>query len=157
MHERVGLTAYGSAEPHAGLLMAEQLPGCGRVTLGADKGYDQREFIEELRQMGITPHVAQNQKGRRSRVDQRTTRHPGYEISQRKRKRIEEVFRLDEDGRDAAPATTSWAGASGLGVHFGGGDVQLSTHADAHAEVCLKGEQRPELYVSRQTQQQLPR
>ena len=85
-------TAYGSAEPHAGLLMAEQLPGCGRVTLGADKGYDQREFIEELRQMGITPHIAQNQSGRRSRVDQRTTRHPGYAVSQRKRKRIEEVF-----------------------------------------------------------------
>jgi len=84
--------AYGSAEPHAGLLMAEQLPGCGRVTLGADKGYDQREFIEELRQMGITPHVAQNQSGRRSRVDQRTTRHLGYKVSQRKRKRIEEVF-----------------------------------------------------------------
>ena len=85
-------TAYGSAEPHAGLLMAEPLPGRGRVTLGADKGYDQREFIEELRPMGITPHVAQNQRGRRSRVDQRTTRHSGYEISQRKRKRIEEVF-----------------------------------------------------------------
>ena len=85
-------TAYGSAERHAGLLMAEQLPGCGRVTLGADKGYDQREFIEELRHMGITPHVAQNQSGRRSRLDQRTTRHPGYEVSQRKRKRIEEVF-----------------------------------------------------------------
>jgi len=84
--------AYGSAECHAGLLMAEQLPGCGRVTLGADKGYDQREFIEELRQMGITPHVAQNQGRRRSRVDQRTTRHPGYQVSQRKRKRIEEVF-----------------------------------------------------------------
>src|ERR1700720_2968030 len=48
-------TAYGSAEPHAGLLMAEQLPGCGRVTLGADKGYDQREFVEELRRMGVTP------------------------------------------------------------------------------------------------------
>ena len=85
-------TAYGSAEPHAGLLMAEQLPGGGRVTLGADKGYDQREFIEELRQMGVTPHVAQNQGRRRSRLDQRTTRHLGYEISQRKRKRIEEVF-----------------------------------------------------------------
>jgi IS5 family transposase len=85
-------TAYGSAECHAGLLMAEQLPGCGRVTLGADKGYDQREFIEELRHMGVTPHVAQNQGRRRSRLDQRTIRHPGYEISQRKRKRIEEVF-----------------------------------------------------------------
>src|SRR5438046_7019149 len=60
-------TAYGSAECHAGLLMAEQLPGCGRVTLGADKGYDQREFVEELRCMGVTPHVAQNQGRRRSR------------------------------------------------------------------------------------------
>lgn len=48
-------TAYGAAECHAGLLMAEKLPGCGRVTLGADKGYDQHEFIEELRQMEITP------------------------------------------------------------------------------------------------------
>src|SRR5438094_8794479 len=66
-------TAYGSAECHAGLLMAEQLPGCGRVTLGADKGYDQREFVEELRCMGVTPHVAQNQGRRRSRLDQRTT------------------------------------------------------------------------------------
>jgi transposase len=84
--------AYGAAECHAGLLMAEQLPGCGRVTLGADKGYDQREFIEELRHMEITPHVAQNQSRRRSRLDGRTTRHAGYEVSQRKRKRIEEVF-----------------------------------------------------------------
>ncbi len=83
-------TAYGSAECHAGLLMAEQLPGCGRVTLGADKGYDQQEFIEELRQMEITPHAAQNQSRRRSRLDHRTTRHLGYEVSQRKR--IEKVL-----------------------------------------------------------------
>jgi hypothetical protein len=48
------------------------------AALGADKGYDQREFIEELRQMEIAPHVAQNQSRRRSRLDQRTTRHPGY-------------------------------------------------------------------------------
>src|SRR6266550_959034 len=63
-------TAYGSAECHAGLLMAEQLPGCGRVTLGADKGYDQREFVEELRCMGVTPHVAQNQ-GREIKINTR--------------------------------------------------------------------------------------
>src|ERR1700730_442498 len=85
-------TAYGSAVPHAGLLIAEQRPGCGRVTLGVDKGYGQREFVEELRRLGVTPHVAQNQGRRRSRLDQRTTRHPGYQVSQRKRKRIEEVF-----------------------------------------------------------------
>src|SRR6266849_3654336 len=75
-----------------GHLMTEQLPGCGRVTLGADKGYDQREFVEELRRMGVTPHIAQNQGRRRSRLDQRTTRHPGYQVSQRKGKRIAEVF-----------------------------------------------------------------
>jgi len=137
-------TAYGSAEPHAGLLMAEPLPGRGRVTLGADKGYDQREFIEELRPMGITPHVAQNQRGRRSRVDQRTTRHSGYEISQRKRKRIEEVFGWMKTVGMLRQLRHRGAGASGLGVHFGGGNVQLSAHAHAQTEVCLKRAQQPE-------------
>ncbi len=72
--------------------MAETLPGAQRVTLGADKGYDTRDFIAELRHMHITPHVAQNRTKRRSAVDERTTRHVGYELSQRKRKRIEGVF-----------------------------------------------------------------
>src|SRR6266496_5329473 len=57
-------------------------------------------------------------------------------------------LRVDEDGRDAAPTTTSRVRASGLGVHFGGCDVQLSAHADTDAEVCLKSAQRPELHVS---------
>jgi IS5 family transposase len=72
--------------------MAEGLPGTHRVTLGADKGYDVHDFISELRRMAITPHVAQNVVNRRSAVDERTTRHEGYEHSQKKRKRIEEVF-----------------------------------------------------------------
>jgi IS5 family transposase len=63
-----------------------------RVTLGADKGYDAREFIAELRHMEITPHVAQNDTSRRSAIDERTARHTGYRLSQKKRKRIEEVF-----------------------------------------------------------------
>jgi transposase len=84
--------AYGSAERHAALLMAEGLPGTHRVTLGGDKGYDVQDFISELRRMAITPHVAQNDVNRRSAVDERTTRHAGYEHSQKKRKRIEEVF-----------------------------------------------------------------
>jgi transposase len=84
--------AYGSAERDAALLMAESLSGTHRVTLGADKGYDTREFIAELRNMEITPHVAQNDTNRRSAVDERTTRHAGYQISQKARKRIEEVF-----------------------------------------------------------------
>src|SRR3989449_4542869 len=84
--------AYGSAERDAALLMAEDLPGTHRVTLGADKGYDTHDFIAELRHMEITPHIAQNDRNRRSAVDERTTRHAGYQVSQKKRKRIEEVF-----------------------------------------------------------------
>ena len=84
--------AYGTAERDAALLMAEDIPGNGRVTLGADKGYDVHDFVGELRHMNITPHVAQNDTNRRSAIDQRTTRHGGYRVSQRKRKRIEEVF-----------------------------------------------------------------
>jgi len=84
--------AYGSAERDAALLMAEALPGTHRVTLGGDKGYDAREFIAELRHMEITPHVAQNDTNRRSAIDERTTRHAGYQLSQKARKRIEEVF-----------------------------------------------------------------
>jgi len=57
--------------------------------LGGDKNYDTQEFVRELRGMNITPHVAQNTTNRRSAVDERTTRHAGYEVSQRKRKRVE--------------------------------------------------------------------
>ncbi len=84
--------AYGSDERDAALRMAESLPGTNRVTLGADKGYDTRDWVAELRGMQITPHVAQNDTHRRSAVDERTTRHFGYQLSQRARKRIEEVF-----------------------------------------------------------------
>ncbi len=84
--------AYGSAACNAALLMTEGLPGIHRVTLGADKGYDTHDFIAELRHMEITPHIAQNDTNRGSEVDERTTRHAGYQVSQKKRKRIEEVF-----------------------------------------------------------------
>jgi transposase len=62
------------------------------ATLGADKGYDAKDFVMELRELNVRPHVAQNSSGRRSAVDRRTTRHPGYATSQRLRKRIEEAF-----------------------------------------------------------------
>ena len=62
------------------------------ITLGADKGYDAADFVNELRAMNVTPHVAQNTSGRRSAIDGRTTRHAGYAVSQRIRKRIEEAF-----------------------------------------------------------------
>lgn len=81
-------------EPMAALEMAMGLPGDGRKTLGADKHYDQGYLCEGLQEMKIAPHVAQNIHARKhtSAIDGRTTRHAGYEVSQRKRKRIEEVF-----------------------------------------------------------------
>jgi hypothetical protein len=87
------LEANGRAERDAALVMLEQIPDNGRVTVGGDKGFDTQEFVEECRRMNITPHVAQN-KGRRggSAIDRRTTRHTGYPESQKKRKRIEECF-----------------------------------------------------------------
>ena len=60
--------------------------------MGADKAYDTKDFVAETRNMHATPHVAQNNKGRQSAIDGRTTRHAGYAISQQKRKRIEEIF-----------------------------------------------------------------
>jgi len=87
------LQANGTAERHAAMLMLEQLPGDRRVTVGGDKGYDTKDFVAECRHMHVTPHVAQNVKRRGgSAIDNRTTRHEGYSISQRKRKRIEECF-----------------------------------------------------------------
>jgi hypothetical protein len=62
------------------------------VTVGADRGYDAADFIDELRYRNGTPHVAQNTTNRRSAIDGRTTRHPGYIANQRIRKRIEETF-----------------------------------------------------------------
>jgi len=83
--------ADGYGERYAALEMLEALPG-GRVTAGADKAYDYPEFVAELRHMTVTPHVAQNTTKRRSAIDGRTTRQAGYAVSQRKRKRIEEIF-----------------------------------------------------------------
>lgn len=83
----------GTAERDAAMLMAERLKGTGRVTIAGDKGYDTKDFVKEMRGMNVTPHVAQNLKHPGgSAIDGRTTRHSGYEISQSKRKRIEEVF-----------------------------------------------------------------
>jgi IS5 family transposase len=81
--------ATGRAEPEAALAMVQEIPGWQRVTLGADKGYDRKELVQELRDHRVTAHFARKQT---SIIDQRTTRHRGYAISQRKRKRVEEIF-----------------------------------------------------------------
>ena len=83
----------GHAERLAALEMIE--PWADRptaITLGADKGYDAADFVEDLRGLNVRPHVAQNVSGRRSAIDRRRTRHAGYTRSQRARKRIEEAF-----------------------------------------------------------------
>jgi len=87
------LEANGRAERDAALVMLEQVPGERRVTVGGDKGFDTQEFVAECRHMNVTPHVAQNTaRAGGSAIDARTTRHPGYAVSQKKRKRIEECF-----------------------------------------------------------------
>jgi transposase len=85
--------ATGTAERHAAMLLLEQIPGGHRVTVGADKAYDTKDFVCECRNMNVTPHVAQNTKrSGGSAIDGRTVRHEGYDVSQKKRKRIEECF-----------------------------------------------------------------
>jgi transposase len=87
------LQANGRAERDAALVMLEQVPGDGQITVGGDKGFDTQEFVSECRHMNVTPHVAQNtNRAGGSAIDARTTRHSGYAISQKKRKRIEECF-----------------------------------------------------------------
>jgi hypothetical protein len=85
--------ADGHAERIAALHMIEpRADQPSAITLGADKAYDAEDFVNELRAMKVKPHVAQNTSGRTSAIDGRTTRHAGYAISQRIRKRIEEGF-----------------------------------------------------------------
>jgi transposase len=87
------LQCNGTAERDAAMLMAERVEGTERITVGADKAYDTKDFVSEMRGMNVTPHVSQNTKRPGgSAIDGRTTRHEGYPVSQRKRKRIEEVF-----------------------------------------------------------------
>jgi transposase len=93
--DAMATTADGTAEADAALLMATKLrrkQRRGRITLGADKGYDQRELVHTMRELGVTMHVAQNTNRRRSALDRRTTRHASYTVSQRRRPLVEKVF-----------------------------------------------------------------
>jgi transposase len=91
-------TASGTAEREAALAMLDRRKRRHRITLGADKAYDVRQFVEDLRERSVTPHIAidghlsKTGKPRTTAVDRRTLRHPGYAVSQRLRKRIEEIF-----------------------------------------------------------------
>ena len=86
------MPATGTAERDAAIAMLERLPGSKRISLGADKLYDTKEFVAALRRMEVTPHVTQNTTNRRSAIDGRTTCHPNYRVSQKVRKWVEEIF-----------------------------------------------------------------
>lgn len=101
MENRNGLIVDAQIHPAAGVsetcaaleMLAENIDGVGARTVAGDKGYDTHEFVSDCREMQITPHVAQNlRRAGGSRIDARTTRHAGYTVSQRIRKRIEEIF-----------------------------------------------------------------
>jgi hypothetical protein len=128
MENRHGLAVDGSLTPATGfaereqaLAMATRLPA--GATLGADKSYDTRDFVDALRGLAVTPHVAQNITKRASALDRRTTRHPGYQTSQRHRKRIEEIFGwlkmvgLLRKTRHRGVARVGWMFTFGLAVY----------------------------------------
>jgi transposase len=106
--------ATGKAEREAAVEMLGGKPSSRAATLGADRGYDTAGFVEQLRKLNVTPHVAQNTTNRRSAIDERTTRHEGYAVSLRKRKRVEEVFgwmktiALQRKTRFIGPERTGW-------------------------------------------------
>jgi transposase len=84
--------ATGTAEREAAVAMIGAIPGQHRITVGCDKAYDTTDFVADMRGLEATPHVTQNNTGRRSAIDGRTTRHAGYQVSLLVRKRIEEAF-----------------------------------------------------------------
>jgi hypothetical protein len=99
MENRHGLVVDGAVTPPGGTMerelaieMISRVAANGRLTLGADKGFDTRGFVDVLREMTVTPHVTHHTTHRASAIDGRTTRHPGYALSQRVRMRIEEIF-----------------------------------------------------------------
>jgi transposase len=123
MENRAGLVvaarltqATGVAEREAASMLIADRPGRHRITVGADRAYDTRDFVATLRRFNATPHVAQNLSGRSSRIDRRTVRHPGYLASQRARKRIEEAFAWIKT--IAGQAKTSFRGTARVGWAF---------------------------------------
>lgn len=108
--------ATGTAERDTAIDMVANRPGRHRITLGADKLYDTKDFVATLRELNVTPHVAQNDTNRRSAIDARTTRHSGYSVSQRVRKRIEENFGW---GKDIGPIRkTKLRGSNKVGFQW---------------------------------------
>ena len=109
--------ADGTAERDAALLRSPDA-SCsrkrrGRITAGADKAYDTRDFVDTVRELGVTPHVARRQHGA---IDERTSRHPGYAISLSKRWLVEKPFGWLEADRTLEEGKTTRPGEGGLVV-----------------------------------------
>jgi transposase len=122
--------ANGTAERDAALVMLEKLPGTKTVTVGGDKGFDTSGFVVECRNLQVTPHVAQNHaRPGGSAIDARTTRHAGYKISQRKRKRIEECFGWLKTIALLRKVRHRGSLQSGLDLYFRLRGLQLGAHA----------------------------
>ena len=117
--------ATGTAERDTAKRLIQKLPNRrnDRVTVGADKLYDTKKFVTDMRRLKVTPHVAQHTTNRTSAIDERTTRHEGYTISQRKRKRVEEIFGwmktigLMRKTRHRGTARVGWMFTFGLAVY----------------------------------------
>jgi hypothetical protein len=135
--------ASGHAERLVALhLMEPHADRAGRVTLGADKGYDAQDFVAELREVNVTPHVAQNMSGRRSAIDGRTTHHPGYAVSLRIRKRIEEAFGWAKTVAGLRKARHRGAAEDRLAVHLRDGRLQPRPPTEASATTMTQGHRR---------------
>jgi hypothetical protein len=125
--------ANGHAERIAALHMIEPRVDRPRpITLGADNAYDAEDFVNELRSMNATPHVAQNANGRSSAIDGRTTRHTGYAVGQRIRKRIEEAFGWLQDHRRPGANQVPRLRARRMGFHLRSRRLQSGEVAEAH-------------------------
>jgi transposase len=135
--------ANGYGERAAALEMVGPWAEGRRVTLGADKAYDTRDFVEALRGLQVTPHVAQNTSNRSSAIDGRTTRHAGYEVSQQKRKRIE--VRLAQDDRAAAANAIPRPLARRLDVCLQLGGLQPGAHSEPHGAGRMRSHGEPSL------------
>jgi hypothetical protein len=122
--------ATGRAQPQAAMAMVAAIPGWHRITLGADKGYDRKEFVAALRDHRVTPHLACDAT---TIIDERTTRHPGDLISQQKRKRIEEIFGWLKTVAGLRKTRHRGAAAGWLDVSFRTGRLQLGQDAQLAA------------------------
>jgi len=108
----------GSVEREAAAMIVRHSPGAQRITVGADKGFDTADFVADMRAFNVTPHVAQNMTARRSAIDGRTTRHSGYEISQRKPQAGRRTVRLGQDDRRTGSAHAARHEEARLQIHL---------------------------------------